>query len=227
MVTDATFISKVRDEFHNDNWLYHPNPIVRRLEKNRREAIERTVISFVPENAIGLDVGCGNGHIAHHITQKKKVTIIGVDGNPDLLEQARKRIANFSTIMADARSIPLEEKVDFIYCGCILSHVTDPEKIIQEFRRLIKESSVVIIQIPNDTLLLFVKKVVKVLRLQFLFPKIELQLTRDHVQPFTFLKLSQLIKDTFVIRKKIAAGIFFLPFYWIAVLEPKSSRDTK
>ena len=206
-----------------NTWFSHPNPIVRYLEGQRRQMTLAAVKMSIKNGQNGLDIGCADGYLAEQLLNSSDVRIAGIELNGELLEKAKKRLngKKFSGYIADARFIPINKKFDFIYCGCVLSHVANPERIIFEMHRLIKKKGNVIIQIPNDDILLNAKKLVKVLRLQFLFPKIQMGLARDHVQPFNLKKLKHIINNSFVIKRIDSIGPLLFSFYLVVTLEPK------
>lgn len=176
-----------------------------------------------------MDLGCGDGYVAQQILKKKNVSIIGVDLNKQLLRDAEEKLKKekFSTCCADARKIPLKCRFDVIYSGCILSHVKDPERILDEMQRLGKKGARIIVQIPNDDVLLKIKKLVKTLRLDFLFPGIRMELAKTHLMEFNLKKLKKIISNNFVIKKVTNAGIFTLPVYYIILLQLKTQNIKK
>jgi|SRR3989338_1084969 len=222
-------MSKQAEEESVNLWIEHPNPIVKYLEKGRRKKIIEAVLKVVKENDRCLDLGCGDGYLAQQILRERKVKILGVDLDKQLLKNAQETLKkeSFSTCYADVRKIPLKEKFDVVYSGCILSHVKDPEKIIKEIHRLTKKNARVIIQIPNDDVLLKIKKIVKTLGLSFLFPGIRMGLAKAHLIEFNLKKLRKLLENKFLIRNVNFTGILFLPIYYMVSLQRLQKRSFK
>lgn len=104
--------------------------IVKRLH---REAI----MHFAPR--LGgrlLDIGCGR---APYKSLFSHTTYIGSDLASEL----------HPDIVADAQSLPVTTtSVDSVLCAEVLEHVSDPDMVMQEIRRVLKSAGMVLVTIP-------------------------------------------------------------------------------
>lgn len=99
-----------------------------------------------------LDYGCGPGNDLTWYTQKTNTKkIIGIDVSRSALENSQFRMALHGVdknrcrlIQIDETKpvIPLEDKsVDFVSCQGVLMHTSFPEKILEEFCRVLKPNN--------------------------------------------------------------------------------------
>lgn len=94
-------------------------------------------------HGILLDVGCGTKPYEKLFTPFVE-RYIGIEYSPESGYQG-----NRADIAGSASELPLEdESVDTILCTEVLEHVPDPEKVIQEFARILKPGGIVITTAP-------------------------------------------------------------------------------
>jgi SAM-dependent methyltransferase len=96
-----------------------------------------------------LDYGCGPGDdLVGFLLYSGAAKVIGIDVSPKALELSRKRIAlhriparqvELILIGDSQRSIPIAaDRVDYINCGGVLHHTSNPEAILREFSRILR-----------------------------------------------------------------------------------------
>ena len=82
----------------------------------------------LPENSVGLDMGCGSGRWAIKVAPRVK-QLHCIDASKDALEVAKKNLAGMSNCqfhLASVVDIPLlDESADFAYCLGVLHHIPD------------------------------------------------------------------------------------------------------
>jgi ubiquinone/menaquinone biosynthesis C-methylase UbiE len=112
------------------------------------------------DDEVILDYGCGPGNdlVGFAIYTKAK-KIIGIDISVKALNLARHRLSLHNVApervelihTADTISeIPLEdESVDYINCGGVLHHTTDPATLLREFYRVLKHDAYVCVMVYN------------------------------------------------------------------------------
>ncbi|MEU7986662.1 methyltransferase domain-containing protein [Streptosporangium canum] len=108
-----------------------------------------------------LDIGCGPGTDLAELAAGVAPTgsVIGVDHNPVMAEQARARLAGQPIVdirIGDAHSLPIDDhSVDRARTDRVLQHVADPVQVLAEFRRVARPGAKIVMAEPDwDTLLI-------------------------------------------------------------------------
>ena len=120
--------------------------IERRLQRMRRRrkvgraydmALE--VARVLPSRADVLDVGCGNGFIAHHLSGLLGTTVVGLDvGN--------STAARINYLPYDGRHFPLQDQsFDAVILCYVLHHAQDARLVLNEVSRVLREGGLAII----------------------------------------------------------------------------------
>jgi ubiquinone/menaquinone biosynthesis C-methylase UbiE len=94
------------------------------------------------------DIGCGGGFFAIPAARLvgKTGKIYGVDANPDSISGLREQAAaegldNLDLVAGKAEDyLPGEKCADVIFFGIVLHDFNDPEKVLRNARRMIKDS---------------------------------------------------------------------------------------
>jgi len=86
-----------------------------------------------------LDVGCGNGYIAHHLKALLNCSVTGID-------VLKTSAAGLAYIPYDGRHFPIEDdSIDAILLCYVLHHARDLNLVISEIRRVLKTGGKVVI----------------------------------------------------------------------------------
>ncbi|MFX1383452.1 MAG: class I SAM-dependent methyltransferase [Promethearchaeota archaeon] len=122
-----------------------------------RYQIELKLISHILKNRKSkftkiLDIGCGDGVILfllYHKFKSYNLEIHGIDSSNIALEVAKKRLSNGFFRNTDLYNLPYEDDYfDLILSSDVIEHVSNPEKMLQEIKRVGKNASNVIIGTP-------------------------------------------------------------------------------
>ncbi|MGH9872201.1 MAG: class I SAM-dependent methyltransferase [Pyrinomonadaceae bacterium] len=131
-------------EAHKTNpWL---GGIQRRWQRERRRrkvgraydmALE--IARVLPANSHVLDVGCGNGYIAHHLSALLRANVIGLD--LDAITEAAIDYRQF-----DGKHFPVADRsVDAVLLCYVLHHAQDLAIVMSELRRVLGSGGLAII----------------------------------------------------------------------------------
>ena len=119
-----------------------------RFRKARKIAtILETELESGLRNRVGLDVGCGNGAIAHYFKSCSKA-FFGIDS-------AHEFIGKFDTkdaflLGGDGVELPFkDEAFDVVICAQVYEHAADAPGLVSEIRRVLKRDGVVFFSGPN------------------------------------------------------------------------------
>jgi ubiquinone/menaquinone biosynthesis C-methylase UbiE len=102
------------------------------------------------EKARILDAGSGCTFFSYYLTQKfNQCKVNCCDNDPSLtsiFEDINKTLKHVDFNVGDLASLGFEEKMfDIVYCISVLEHTENPEKIIKEFRRVLKADGLLIL----------------------------------------------------------------------------------
>jgi ubiquinone/menaquinone biosynthesis C-methylase UbiE len=105
----------------------------------------------LPSNLRWLDVCCGSGVLTEAIVDRfAPARVAGVDASPQQITFARahrnRPAVSFET--GDAMALPFDEaSFDAVVCGLGFNYVADPERALQEMRRLLVPGGVIAIYV--------------------------------------------------------------------------------
>jgi len=107
-----------------------------------------------------LDVGCGNGHwtqiMASFIDENAQITAVDSDPNwftenKTLTEHFSKTGNSFNLIEGNVQNLPFaDNSFDFVTCQTLLIHVPEPQKALNEMKRVLKPGGTVLCVEPNN-----------------------------------------------------------------------------
>lgn len=97
------------------------------------------------EPGTAVDAACGTGRQTA-VLARLGHRVVGVDGTPAMLEQARKRVPEADFRAGLLTELPLEsESVDLAVCSLALTHLEDPAPAIAELARVVRSRGRVVI----------------------------------------------------------------------------------
>lgn len=97
-----------------------------------------------------LDVGCGDG-VALYLLSKSSphLELYGVEPVKEALEVAKRKIPKAYIEEGRADKLPFEDNFfDIIISSDVIEHVADPDKMLEEIRRVAKDGAKIIVGTP-------------------------------------------------------------------------------
>lgn len=97
------------------------------------------VARVLPPRADVLDVGCGNGFIAHHLQSMLGTTVVGLDVGAGTA-------ARINYLPYDGRHFPVrDQSFDAVLLCYVLHHAQDPRLVLNEVNRVLRDGGLAII----------------------------------------------------------------------------------
>ncbi len=124
------------------------NPLKRNLVNRFLEDIYFYVKQLQPKTI--LDIGCGEGFVDMFLLQRNpQYQIKGIDISKKAIKRAKKRVPSLSIQQGDAYSLPFKQNTfDLTICTEVLEHLSEPQKVIVEARRVSKKHC--LFSVPNE-----------------------------------------------------------------------------
>jgi len=132
---------KVGTEY--DSWYWSKSS--RELREGLRKKVIRTIKGSMPAKKPSiLDVGCGTGYLVSDLRELGSYT--GVDFASEMINVCKTRFPKERFKLGDADDLPFKENsFDLIVCFWTFHHFTNPERVMSEFRRVLKPGGKIII----------------------------------------------------------------------------------
>lgn len=212
---------KMAQKYNPDIYHHAHNPIIRYIMSQRVKAI----IDFlnVQKDDETIEVGCGAGNILEKINQGK---LTGIDLSNFLLEIARKKLRNKKACLlkGDAENLPAEiknKKFDKIICSELLEHVQRPDRVIDEILKIAHPETTVVISIPNEKFINFLKEALLKLKVfSLFFPNISKKMDEEwHLHNFGLNLLKDITKGKMKTEKIKSIPCRFFPLYYVVKFE--------
>ena len=125
-------------------------------QKRIRNTEWKAISSFIPKNSKFLDIGCGTGSSMMKAMEDKNCEVFGIDPEPgahgvgryiDGVTEGLNIVEGFSENLPYAN-----DDFDIVYCSHVLEHVNDEIKSLQEIKRVLKPSGVLIVGMPTASM---------------------------------------------------------------------------
>jgi ubiquinone/menaquinone biosynthesis C-methylase UbiE/glycosyltransferase involved in cell wall biosynthesis len=98
-----------------------------------------------------LDVGANGGEFLEALKNDRGCEVYGIDVSEVCVDQAKKKGIN--VILANAHEIPFPDaSFDVVYLNEVLIHVFEPVKVLQEVKRVLKPSGILLGSSPHKNL---------------------------------------------------------------------------
>jgi 2-polyprenyl-3-methyl-5-hydroxy-6-metoxy-1,4-benzoquinol methylase len=145
--------SRYRELYEKHGEIYSHTAIAN--SQNFLGLLQQDRLRTIAGQAKGLvvDIGCGDSPLGRMLS-RGKCKVIGVDISTTMLSKAKKlaeheRLSN-DFLAAAAENLPLRSNIaDTVILAEIIEHIPNPEQILKEAFRVLKQNGKVIISTPN------------------------------------------------------------------------------
>ncbi len=217
--------NEVHAEKHDlDKFYQHPNFIFRYIENKRIKKLIQ--LADLKDSDLVLEVGCGAGHILERV---KKGKLHGIDISEIQIRRAKERLGvSVELTKAPGEKIPYNDKYfDKILCSEVIEHVLDPDPLLKEMKRVLKDDGILSFSIPNENLINFTKKTLMATGLTgILEPKksgwdlaSKDNLDEWHLHEFNLKLIKKYSNGIFRIVKVSSIPNFIIPFRYVLQLK--------
>src|SRR6266480_6052453 len=111
----------------------------RRRKVGRAYDMAQEIARVIPRGSEVLDVGCGNGFIAHHLSAMLGTSVVGID-----LGDGAEAAIDYRRY--DGAQFPLmDESFDAVLLCYVLHHAQDISVVLHEMRRVLRDGGTAII----------------------------------------------------------------------------------
>ncbi len=110
----------------------------------------RWVAQLAPGRRV-LDAGCGTAYGSAILAEAGAREVVGVDVAAEVLDSVRARLPSTVTLeQGDVRELPFPDgSFDLVVCFEVIEHVDEPDRALDEFRRVLGPDGMLAVSSPN------------------------------------------------------------------------------
>lgn len=118
---------------------------------NYYEGLNEKLFAAIPPSRKVLELGCAAGRLGERYKQlHPQTTWVGVDCNPEALQQAARRLDDTFQINLDSGSLDaVGAGYDCVVMGDLLEHLKQPEKLLENLARITSPNAALACCVPN------------------------------------------------------------------------------
>lgn len=179
----------------------HPNVIIRLIERQRWRLTRRHI--HADQSSAVVDIGCESGNIsASLVSSCRRVVLMDVDEGVLRTIHNRWKGRSVTCLAGDVYKIPFASgSIDRIICTEVLEHLVRPQEALSEIERVLKRGGKALISIPNDHLILWVKRKLIRAGLSKALGNLSPGLPMGHLHVFSKESLASLLGPRLKLRK--------------------------
>lgn len=134
-----------------DEKAYNSDICVQKYFQRRKTSTIKKLINASSGDVI-LDIGCGSGVQLRSLTTNSPKLLIGTDINEKALLYAKtKNIQNAEFVRCTAQYLPFKTNaIDKIICAELIEHLQNPNDMVIESKRVLKNDGLIVITTPNE-----------------------------------------------------------------------------
>lgn len=163
---------------------------------NKNDSLSK-IYGLIPARAKILDIGCATGSLATALNKNKKCHVVGLEFNPQSVAICRKSGAFAKIIQYDMNNFDVNDFpkylnfFDYIVCADVLEHLLQPEKSLNELKKLLQKNGKMIISLPN---IAHASIKTNLLLNDFTYTKMGI-LDKTHLHFYTYKNIAQLLSQ--------------------------------
>jgi trans-aconitate 2-methyltransferase len=131
---------------------WNPDQYLKFENERTQPAVDLAARTIHPNPQTIIDVGCGPGNSTRVLKEKwPDAEITGIDSSPEMIEKAGKDYPDGKWIVKDAAKIDLNRSYDIVFSNAAIQWVSDHEKLIERFSRILNPRGVLAVQVPANS----------------------------------------------------------------------------
>ena len=206
-------------KYNPEDYIFHSNFLVRVFELKRFKKI-KDLLQLSNDDDF-LDIGCGSGFLLNQVICKRGV---GADISDLMVKTARENCKHNGkkfVVQSDAENLPFKNSsFDKIVSTEVIEHIPHPIALLEEIERISRNDTVIVITIPNEKRINWIKNILFSLGVQkLLFRKSYRPSKRMedewHLHTFDVKKFKELIEGKFIIERMISIPTVLLPLRFV------------
>jgi methionine biosynthesis protein MetW len=124
------------------------------IDLNNNNNTHTMILSSIEKNSKVLDIGCAQGYLGEYLNKEKECEVVGVDFLQSHIEQASQKKIYKELFCLDLNLLSDEmnhytEYFDFILLADVLEHLYEPQKLLNQLKKILKPNGCFIVSIPN------------------------------------------------------------------------------
>lgn len=121
------------------------------VSRSRTQRIERLCRERAASAHRFLDVGCSNGELSLYLGSILNAKeMYGIDISKEAVESAEEKGITAYKLNMDEENLPFEDNFfEVVFCGEVIEHLFDPDHLLDEIYRVVKDDGVAILTTPN------------------------------------------------------------------------------
>lgn len=210
-------------KYNPENYIFYSNFLVRFIELRRFKKIKDLLQLTIDDHF--LDIGCGSGYLLNQSVCKRGV---GTDISDLMVKTAWKNCKNNGKkfiVQSDVENLPFKNSsFDKIVSTEVIEHILHPIALLEEIARVSKDNALIVITIPHERLINWIKRLFFSLRFHKLLFRKSYHPPKKmedewHLHTFDMRKFKELIKGRFIIEKTVGIPTILFPVRYIFSLK--------
>jgi SAM-dependent methyltransferase len=153
-IDDPHVLKQFYARLHSTGGYGSPLPFLPTMHFYKLKVLRGLFRKYIPTGGKVLDLGCGRC-LFTDIQPHWPFTIFAGDLDTGLIRERKQEVPQNYWFVSDVSQVPFaSQSFDALFTGEIIEHVSDPARVLQEWKRILKPAGILILTTPNRERLL-------------------------------------------------------------------------